>query len=166
MYGSFVVIVTSESESETVTSPGSAADDVYEAVVSAVQRDDASLGDSASALYGIASAFDVTVWTENATYSPRDIVFIWTLVEASGMPIPGAGVALTITTPDGSRVNLTATTATNGYAQASYRLGRSDPQGTYQVDATAGTAPGPRGSSATTFSVTGSTGGGNGRKRK
>ena len=58
-------------------------------------------------------------------------------VVSGGAPVAGAAVTFRVTDPNGSVRTLSATTGTDGLAQTQFKPNRKDPQGTYQVEATA-----------------------------
>jgi uncharacterized protein YfaS (alpha-2-macroglobulin family) len=56
-------------------------------------------------------------------------------VSASGTPISGASVSVTVANPSGNVTTLSGITASNGVATLNYRLKKQAPAGTYQATA-------------------------------
>lgn len=64
------------------------------------------------------------VGTDKASYLRGQTVYMSALARRDGVAVEGAGVAFTVTLPNGSGTVLTATSDGNGYARASYRIGK------------------------------------------
>jgi hypothetical protein len=143
-----------------VRSPATQGGGVYAVNIGAASETDPGLAGSATASFGIASAFEVNTWSEKATYVTRDLVSLWATVSAGGVAVPDVSVAFRIANPNGRVESITAISGASGYAQASLRLRRDDPAGTYAVTADAGGAPGPAGLATTIFTVVKPAGGG------
>ncbi|MCD6291755.1 MAG: S8 family serine peptidase [Anaerolineae bacterium] len=76
---------------------------------------------------------DLGSFRDRTRFLRRSKVTILTHVVYNGEPVSGAAVSLTIRDPNGNAISLQATTDSNGYAIAKYRLGRRAPTGTYTV---------------------------------
>jgi hypothetical protein len=84
------------------------------------------------------TALGVAVSTDRSVYTTSQTVVISAYVSGNGSPLSGVAVSFSLVKPNGKSVNVSATTAANGYASYSYRLNkRQDPLGVYQVNATA-----------------------------
>ena len=77
------------------------------------------------------TSISVSVATDKSSYSRNQSVTMTANVTSSGAPVSGAGVNFTITKANGSVVNASATTGSNGTAIYKYRLKSRDPLGTY-----------------------------------
>ena len=94
-----------------------------------------------------------TVGTDKTTYSRGQTVYMSALVKRDGVALKGASVSFRITLPNGGSTVLSAISATDGYARASYRIGKGKSSiGGYGVGATA-TSGGTTASASTAFSV-------------
>lgn len=78
-----------------------------------------------------------TVATSKASYLRGETVGMGSQVFDNGVPVAGIGVTFTITRSNGTSVDVTAITGSNGTASAVYRLGKKDPRGAYGLRAQA-----------------------------
>ena len=136
-----------------VTSSAAATSGFYTINNTAADAADASRKVTTSATYVIPSALDVSVSTDQTTYTANQLVKVTTNVQANGSPVAGASVTVTITRANGSTTSLSATTGTNGTAVVRYRSKKQDPKGTYQVLSNATQNSAVSGKAATTFMV-------------
>jgi hypothetical protein len=83
------------------------------------------------------TSISVSVSTDKSSYSRNQSVTTTAIVTSSGAPVSGASVNFTITKANGSVVNGSATTASNGTAIYKYRIKSRDPLGSYQGKANA-----------------------------
>lgn len=65
-----------------------------------------------------------SVATDKAVYLRGDTVRMSALVKRDAVPLAGATVTFTVTTPGGAQATLTATSGSDGYARGSYRLAK------------------------------------------
>jgi hypothetical protein len=93
----------------------------------------------------------VTVATDRSSYTRSQSVTVTARVTTGGAAVAGAAVSFRVTKPNGTTVNATGTTASDGTARYQLRLKRQDPAGSYHASA-AVTGPAPA-SATTTFSV-------------
>jgi hypothetical protein len=136
-----------------VTSSSSAPDGYYTVGVGAVNSAATNYSASGSATCSIMSGLTLLVASDQASYSLSQTASVNVIVSAGGSPVSGASVSFTMTKPNGSRVNATATTGANGSAVFKYRFNKQkDPIGMYQVAASAN-LKGVVGSASTSFSV-------------
>jgi hypothetical protein len=141
------------STSFSVTSPVGAAEGNYTVISAAGTGGKSEYAGSATATYGIASAFSVTVSSGSKIYSRTQKATATAYVRANGLALSGAIVTFTMTKPDGSIVTQNTTTGSNGNAVFTYALNkRKDPVGTYQVKAVS-SSNGLTGQATTSFSV-------------
>ena len=142
---------SSGSTAVQVSSSTSLAAGSYNFTVKGTNSAATSFSGSASGVEAIITSLNVTVSTDNASYSRNQTVTI-TATVSSGSPVANAGVIFTLTKADGSVVSANATTGSKGTAVYKLRLKRTDPIGTYQVKAAA-TLGGISGSATTSFMV-------------
>jgi uncharacterized protein YfaS (alpha-2-macroglobulin family) len=98
----------------------------------------------------------VTVGTDKATYSRFSSVSITVTVKdsATGNPVQGASVKVTVYYPRGSVAwTGSGTTGPTGTVRFNYRVGWNPPKGTYKVVATASYTGYQTGTGQTTFDV-------------
>ena len=96
----------------------------------------------------------VAVSTDKTTYGPNQTVTIIVHVEDDqNAAVGSASVDVTLTTPRGSRLTGSATTAASGDATFTYTPRKKDGSGTYNVSATASKSGYTSGSGSTTFDV-------------
>ncbi|MHA1303740.1 MAG: lamin tail domain-containing protein [Candidatus Heimdallarchaeaceae archaeon] len=77
------------------------------------------------------------VFTETDSFELKDTVVIRVaIVDYYGNPVEGATVTITITTPSGDTITLTAVTDASGIAEFSYRLLPNDETGIYTISIT------------------------------
>ena len=115
---------------------------------------------NASATYTVAAGdsgtggtLTETVGTDKAIYSRGQTVYMSALVKRDGVAVKGAGVSFRIAQPNGGSTVLSATSATDGYARASYRLSRGKSAvGNYALRADA-TSSGSSATATGSFSV-------------
>jgi uncharacterized membrane protein len=121
----------------TVTSPAGTVNGFYNIGVSATNTSTTSYTSSASATYVIATPtpLSTSVSTNQSSYSPGQIVYVSVTLLSGNSPDAGASVNVSIAKPDGTVVNLSGTTGTNGVAVLNYHLRKRDPAGTYSVTA-------------------------------
>lgn len=118
----------------TVTSPVGTADGSYALNVSATNASSSSYSGSAAATYTINSApLSVTLATNQSSYLPGQTVGITATLMYGTSPASGASITLTVTPPKGKSTTLTGTTGSSGVALLYYKLPKSAPAGTYQV---------------------------------
>jgi Gametolysin peptidase M11 len=80
---------------------------------------------------------DVTIATDQPTYSVNQSVSLKATVTSNGSPVAKAPVTFTIKKSSGAVVTGTATTGPSGVATYKYRIGRKDPVGLYEANAAA-----------------------------
>ncbi len=107
---------------------------------------------STSATAVVVSGLNITVATNQASYTRGQAVTSTAGVSASGSPVPNASVTFTITRANGTVVKQTATTGATGTAVSKLQLKKNDPVGTYQVRVDT-TVNGLSGNAATNFTV-------------
>jgi len=118
----------------TVTSPVGTADGSYGLTVNATNASATSYSASAAAAYVInTSPLTVSLTTNQTSYLPGQTVGITATLMYGTLPDVGASVTLTVTSPKGRSTTLTGTTASNGIVFLYYKLAKSAPAGTYQV---------------------------------
>jgi hypothetical protein len=135
---------TSASATLTATSPATAAAGTYALGVGASSAIGSIHTTSASASYAVAAAaapagvLTDSIATDKTSYLRGETAYISTLVKSDGVPVSGASVTFTITTPTGSSVLVVATTGSDGMARTSYRIGKGKAaMGSYVARATA-----------------------------
>ena len=83
---------------------------------------------SAAATYSVAPAAGGTlsnaVGTDKATYARGETVYLSALVKRDGTAVAGAAVKFTVTLPGGATAVLSATSAADGFARTTYKLGK------------------------------------------
>jgi hypothetical protein len=126
----------------TVTSPANAPQGDHPMRVDGSSTSGAAHAASGSATYAVAAASPGTltsaVGTDKATYARGDTVFLSALVRRDGVVLSGAGVRFAIVLPGGASDEVTATSGSDGYARATYRLGKGKTAvGAYQVNGVA-----------------------------
>jgi hypothetical protein len=147
---------TSGSTTLKVTSPSTATGGSYAIGAGASSSVGSMHTASASTSYAVTAAtsgaLSETVATDKAYYLRGETVRMSALVKSNGVVVVGANVKFSLTLPSGTTTTLTATTASDGFARASYRTAKAkSAAGTYDVRADAiggGTA-----SATTTFDV-------------
>lgn len=93
-----------------------------------------------------------SVGTDKSIYARSETVAISALVKRDGVAVSGATVQFAITTPTGT-ANVNATTGSDGYARATYRIGKAkNAVGTYTLRADA-SSNGNTATSSMTFTV-------------
>lgn len=117
----------------TVTSPASAVGGNYGIGAGAASSVGAVHTASASASYEVAAAdpgyasLTAAVGTDKASYVRGETVYLSALVRGDGTPVAGVAVQFTLTQPNGGSTVLSATSGADGYARASYKLGKAKP---------------------------------------
>jgi hypothetical protein len=152
-YNSSAVTLTPGSSTNltlAVTSPSSTPPGTYTVTVNTANSVATAYSASASAAASIyqATPVSVTLTTNKASYSAGQTVSINVSVMSGTSPTANASVAVNLTKPNGSVVNLSGTTGSNGAATVTYKLKKQDPRGTWQVSASSSA-----GSAATSFTV-------------
>jgi hypothetical protein len=112
---------------------------------------------NASATYSVASApsgtLSETVGTDKTSYLRGQTVYMSALVRNNGVAVNGASVSFRITASNGSVTSVAATSGSDGYARATYRLGKGKGAiGGYALRADASSG-GSTASASTGFSV-------------
>lgn len=83
---------------------------------------------SASATYSVAAPVGGTlsnaVGTDKSTYARGETVYLSALVKRDGTAVAGASVTFTISVPGGVTTQLSASSGADGFARASYKLGK------------------------------------------
>ncbi len=139
-----------------VTSPASATNGAYQVGVTARAGTDQTSAGSASATYVIASSLNVSVATNELSKldsGSKRTVSITAMVTLGGSPVTKAGVAFTITKPNGAVVTKSLTTKAGGSAVYKFAVRSKDPRGVYQVRADANQKNAIFGSASTNFTV-------------
>ena len=105
---------------------------------------------NASATYAVASAqLSESVATDKPSYLRGESVRMSAIVKRDGVAIAGVAVRFTVTLPGGGATALSAMTGADGFARATYKLGKGKSAlGAYGLRADAGTA-----TAVTSFSV-------------
>jgi uncharacterized protein YfaS (alpha-2-macroglobulin family) len=127
-------------------------DGFYTIGVTAMNSADPTYAASTSATYVIDTGLDVTVSTNQPSYTTNQSVSITAIVSVDGSSLSGARVAFTITKPQGTVTTEMATTGSDGKAVYTFRLKKNDPLGTYQVRANA-SLNGVSGTAGASFTV-------------
>ena len=118
----------------SVTSPVGTADGSYNVGVSAANSSASSYSNSAAATYVIStSPLSISLATNQSSYVPGQTVGIYVTMMNGTLPVAGANVTVTVTSPSGRSSNLRGTTGSNGVAALSYSLSKRAPAGTYQA---------------------------------
>lgn len=141
----------------TVISAANAAAGSYGIGVGSASAGGAVHTASAAATYSVAPAAGGTlsnaVGTDKSTYARGETVSLSALVKRDGTAVPGAAVKFTVTLPGGATALLSATSAADGFARASYKLGKGKgAAGGYGVRADA-TLGGSTASATTSFTA-------------
>lgn len=140
----------------SVTSPGSAAAGDYGIGIGSSSSVGSIHVASAATSYAVAAgttALTESVGTDKTAYLRGQTVYMSARVLAGGAPVSGASVRFTVTAPGGGNTLLSATTASDGYARTSLKLGKSKgAAGSYQLRADA-TKDSASTSASTGFSV-------------
>jgi hypothetical protein len=139
---------TSSSTSLSVTSPSTATAASYGLGVGSSSAVGSIHTTSAPANYIVAGGsashvLSASVGTDKTAYSRGDTVYLSSRVLDNGVAVAGASVRFSITLPNGAGSVLTASSGADGYARASYKLGKGKTAtGSYQVwaDASSGGA--------------------------
>ena len=93
-----------------------------------------------------------SVGTDKSIYARSETVAMSALVKRDGIAVAGATVQFAITTPTGT-ANVNATTGSDGFARATYRIGKAkNAVGTYTLRANA-SSNGDTASSSASFTV-------------
>jgi hypothetical protein len=112
----------------SVTSPATAASGSYGVGAGASSAAGSVHTASASATYSVAAApigaLTQTVGTDKSSYLRGETVYISARVLSGGAPVAGASVKFTISLPGGTAVVVNATSASDGYARATYKSGK------------------------------------------
>lgn len=135
----------SASTTLTVTSPVTAAAGNYAVGAGTGSGAGSVHTASASANYSVATAsagtLTETLGTDKTSYVRGESVRMSARVLKGGAPVSGASVKFTISIPGGSATTITATTASDGYGRATYKLGKGKSAiGAYQLRADASSA--------------------------
>ena len=134
-----------------ITSPGGESNGFYSAGVNAVNASSPTYSASAALSLAVYSSLNVSVSTNQTSYTSSQSVVVSSTVRANGSPLAGANVIFTITKPNGATTSGTSTSSSTGAASFSYRFNKKkDPPGTYLVTANAD-ANGISGSGSTSF---------------
>jgi hypothetical protein len=137
-----------------VASPSTTPGGYYNIGVTASNSGNSSYSGTSSVTCSILSGLNVTVTSDQASYSSSQTAILNATVTTAGSSISGAAVSFTITKPNGTKVTGSGTTGTNGVATFKYRFNKQkDPAGIYQVAAGANWS-GAIGSGGTSFSLT------------
>src|SRR5881397_2065356 len=88
---------------------------------------------SVTVSFGSNGAANLTISTDQPSYTRNQSVSIKATVRSGGSPVAKANVTFTITKSNGAVAMGTATTGTDGAATYKLRLRRDDPVGTYQA---------------------------------
>lgn len=110
---------------------------------------------SASSTYVVAApaTLSAAVGTDKTSYARAETVRMSALVKSDGVAVAAATVKFTVTLPNGSTAVVDATTGSDGYARASYKVGKGKTAvGAYAVRADA-TSAGNTATGSTGFSV-------------
>jgi uncharacterized protein YfaS (alpha-2-macroglobulin family) len=111
---------------------------------------------NASASYAVAASggtLSETIATDKSSYLRGETVRMSALVKRDGMAVSGASVTFRVTLPSGTVASLSATTGSDGYARASYRIAKAKAAvGSYALRALASSG-GASVSSSSTFLV-------------
>lgn len=159
---------TSGSTTLEVTSPANAAAGTYAIGAGIASSVGSTHTENAYKAYTVTEdpgtgggALTETVGTDKSSYSPGQTVYMSALVKRDGVAVQGASVSFTVVLPNGGSSVLNATSANDGHARASYRIGKGNSTGTYSVRAVASSGGGSA-TASTTFTVadTGDSGGG------
>ena len=105
-------------------------------------------GASVTVSFGSSGAANLTISTDQPSYTRNQTVSIKATLHSGGAPVANANVTFSVKKSNGAVVTATATTGSNGIAVYKLRLSRKDPVGIYEADAAAMSA-----SSATNFMV-------------
>jgi alpha-galactosidase-like protein len=136
-----------------VTSSTSTANGYYNIGVDAVNTGATNYAGSSSVTCAVMRGLDVTVVTDQASYTINQTALITATVTSGGTPISGASVAFTVTKPNGSTAKGTTTTSASGVASFKYRFNKQkDPAGVYSI-AVGANLNGVIGSGSTSFSL-------------
>jgi subtilase family serine protease len=112
-----------------------------------------SLTHSTTVAVTVPTALSVSLTTNKATYPQKSTAEI-TVTVTNSTPVSGASITLTVKSPNGSTLQGTGKTNSNGQATFSYSISKSATLGTYTATATATKSGYVSGSGSTTFSVT------------
>ena len=103
---------------------------------------------SVTVSFGSGGAANLTVSTDQPSYTRNQMVSIKATVRSGGAPVANTTVNFSVKKSNGAVVTATSATGSNGTAVYKLRLSRKDPVGIYEADAAAMSA-----SSATNFMV-------------
>jgi hypothetical protein len=142
----------SASTTLTVRSPLSAGNGSYNVGLTVTNTASPAYYGSANCAYAVANALAVAVSTDRQTYNRKQTVVMTANVTANGSAVQGAIVNLTMTRSNGTTVNQSVTTGSNGSANARFQLRKPDPPGSYQGRGTAN-AGNLSGTAVTSFTV-------------
>lgn len=138
----------------SITSAATAAEGAYAFTVAATNRAAPGYSGNVNGSYQVAAPalLSSTVNTDRANYVRGDTVRMSTTVLSAGKPVAKARVSFTLRRPDGSVTVQSATTSAAGVATSSYRVGRRDPIGIWEVNSAA-SAAGATSTSSAGFAV-------------
>jgi hypothetical protein len=139
----------------TVTSGSSTAAGTYPVSVATTSNVGATHSANASASQSIGSASPLTnaVGTDKTSYLRGETVYMSSRVLSGGNPVAGANVAFNLTAPGGVTTMIGAATGSDGYARATYKLGKGKGAiGNYALRADASSGTGSA-SSSNAFAV-------------
>ncbi|MBI3284983.1 MAG: peptidase M11 [Burkholderiales bacterium] len=88
---------------------------------------------SATANYQVGTGLQATVMTDKASYSAGQTVKMTSTVKSGTTAVAGASVTFTVKQPNGTTTTLMTTTDSNGVAVGSYKIGRKNTSGSYQL---------------------------------
>ena len=125
-----------------VASPTGIAGGLYNLGVSVTNAAASSYAASAAASYviGTPTTLSISATTNQSSYSPGQFVYVTVKVFSGSSPAAGVAVSISITAPNGSVINLSGTTASNGAVTVKYRLKNQAPAGSYRVVASTSAA--------------------------
>jgi uncharacterized protein YfaS (alpha-2-macroglobulin family) len=136
----------------TVTSPTTAAAQLFSIQAKTTHGADATLAATAQASYGVNAAFSVTVRTDRTAYAAGTTVIVTVDALSGGVGVNGATVSVRVTDPRARVSTFAATTNASGRATVTFALPRNARVGTWSVGASATSGLGS-GSASTTFTV-------------
>ena len=141
----------------SVTSPSNAIAGTYAVGVGTSSSAGGTHTANASSTYTVttsaSTALTDAVGTDKSIYARGETVAMSALVKNNGVPVSGASVKFTVTTPSGGSAVVNAVSGTDGYARGSYKTAKTkSAAGSYglRADATSG---GATATSNTSFSV-------------
>ena len=121
----------------TVTSPSGTSDGFYNVAVSVTNSGAPAFNSSGTGTYVISTPapLNVSVTTNQASYSPGQVVVVTVSLLSGTAPDAGVSVGSTITPPSGKTTTQSGTTGSDGTFSFSYKLGKHAAVGTYSVQA-------------------------------